>query len=113
MTMAIAILVSGFVSLSLTPMLSSRFLRSHIKSYKESQNGHNHQGPANQGIFLRFYDWSLRKSLQHHRVTMVLSGLIFLVTIYLFIAIPKGFIPNDDLQQHPPQKSLKVFRLRK
>jgi multidrug efflux pump subunit AcrB len=29
---------------------------------------------------------------------MVLSGLIFLVTIYLFIAIPKGFIPNDDLQ---------------
>ncbi|AFY72823.1 cation/multidrug efflux pump [Synechococcus sp. PCC 7502] len=100
-TMAIAILVSGFVSLSLTPMLSSRFLRSHGHKTHESEHNHHNQDsePEHQGIFIRFYSWSLRKSLQHHRVTMVLSGLIFLVTVYLFIAIPKGFIPNDDLGQ--------------
>jgi hydrophobic/amphiphilic exporter-1 (mainly G- bacteria), HAE1 family len=92
-TISAAILVSGFVSLTLTPMLCSRFLRPpqtlhHGRIYK-----------ASEGFFsgmLRVYDWSLKKVLNHPRATMIFTGLFLLATIYLFMISPKGFIPSED-----------------
>ena len=95
-TIAVAILVSGFVSLSLTPMLCSRFVRPP-----------SHEQPgrlfkASERIFeslLQVYEWSLKKVLKYHRTTMIISGVILLLTGYLFVVIPKGFIPSEDTGQ--------------
>jgi len=95
-TIGIAILVSGFVSLTLTPMLCSRFLRPahaerHTRLYDISERFF-------QGM-LRAYDRSLKIILQHRFATLVVSGLIFVVTIFLFVIIPKGFLPSEDMGQ--------------
>jgi HAE1 family hydrophobic/amphiphilic exporter-1 len=45
---------------------------------------------------LRFYGWSLRVVLRHRLTTMVFSALILAATVYLFIRIPKGFLPSED-----------------
>ncbi|MBR8838597.1 MAG: efflux RND transporter permease subunit [Stigonema ocellatum SAG 48.90 = DSM 106950] len=95
-TIAVAILVSGFVSLSLTPMLCSRFLR---------PPDHQHQSrlyQASEYVFdrvLGLYDWTLKIALKYHRTTMILSAALFVVTIYLFMVVPKGFIPSEDTGQ--------------
>ncbi|MEH2298147.1 MAG: efflux RND transporter permease subunit [Nostoc sp.] len=95
-TIAVAILVSGFVSLSLTPMLCSRFLR---------PVDHAHQSrlyQASEYVFDRFlglYDWSLKKVLKYHRTTMILSVFLFAVTVGLLVIVPKGFIPSQDTGQ--------------
>jgi HAE1 family hydrophobic/amphiphilic exporter-1 len=90
-----SILVSGFVSLTLTPMLCSRFIR--------------HEGERRHGrLYNLFEQWfnamrsgyekSLRIVLRHRRITMIVNGLILVVTVVLFVYYPKGFgfIPNDD-----------------
>jgi len=92
-TIAVAILVSGFVSLSLTPMLCSRFLQ---------PINHKNQGKLFQfwemafDWFLNLYDSSLKKVLKFHRTTMILSLVLFLATAWLFVIVPKGFIPSED-----------------
>ncbi|MHC5737476.1 efflux RND transporter permease subunit [Nostoc sp.] len=135
-TISVAILVSGVISLSLTPMLCSRFLSPpHHEQESEGageigeagevgeQGGEgeilNSQSPApnlksriknfnrrlynfSENIFnviLGGYDWSLKKSLKYHRTTMVISGAILVATVYLFIIVPKGFVPNADVGQ--------------
>lgn len=92
-TICVAILISGFVSLSLTPMLCSRFLRPP----GEVQHGRFYQ--ATERLFdgmLHFYEDSLQWVLRHRRATMGVSLLILVLTAYLFVAIPKGFIPDED-----------------
>ena len=95
-TIAVAILVSGFVSLSLTPMLCSRFLR---------PVDHAHQSrlyQASEYVFdrlLGLYDWSLKKVLKYHFTTMILSVILFAVTVGLLVIVPKGFIPSQDTGQ--------------
>jgi HAE1 family hydrophobic/amphiphilic exporter-1 len=92
-TIMSAILVSGVVSLTLTPMLCSRFLR-HAKPEEHGflfnlfERGH-------QGM-LAVYDWSLQKVLRHRFVTLLFSFAIIAVTAWLFIRIPKGFLPSED-----------------
>ena len=69
-TIAVAILVSGFVSLSLTPMLCSRFLR------PRKNNRHGRIYWASERFFdgmLRAYDWSLKKVLNYRRATMIVT----------------------------------------
>ncbi len=95
-TIATAILVSGFVSLSLTPMLCSRFIRpSHeqrqTRLYRISER-------AFDGL-LRGYEWTLKPALKYHRLTLIGSIIILLATVYLFTIVPKGFIPNEDTGQ--------------
>ena len=93
MTIAMAVLVSGFVSLTLTPMLCSRFVRSH----QEERHGRVYR--LTQHFFdglLRVYDWSLQRVLRHRLLTMGVSALVLAGTIYLFIFIPKGFFPSED-----------------
>jgi hydrophobic/amphiphilic exporter-1 (mainly G- bacteria), HAE1 family len=95
-TIAVAILVSGFVSLSLTPMLCSRFLRpvDHSKQsrfYKASE--------AMFDRVLAGYDWSLKKVMKYHLTTMIFSAVLLIATVGLFTLVPKGFIPSEDTSQ--------------
>jgi HAE1 family hydrophobic/amphiphilic exporter-1 len=95
-TISIAILVSGFVSLTLTPMLCSRFLRPsktarHGRVYATSERFF-------EGM-LRAYDKSLKIVLKHRFTTLVVLNIIFAATIYLFMAVPKGFLPTEDTGQ--------------
>ena len=92
-TICVAILISGFVSLSLTPMLCSRFLRPP----REEHHGRFYQ--ATERVFdalLRAYERSLQWVLRHRLGMMVASLLILVATVYLFVRIPKGFIPDED-----------------
>jgi hydrophobic/amphiphilic exporter-1 (mainly G- bacteria), HAE1 family len=95
-TIGVAILVSGFVSLTLTPMLCSRFLRPiadqrHGYLYQKSEAAFN--------ALLRGYDWSLKKVMAHPLVTLMLSFVVLGATVYLYMAIPKGFLPSEDTGQ--------------
>ena len=95
-TISVAILVSGFVSLSLTPMLCSRFLR------PPGERKHNRLYAVSERFFdgmLRAYERSLQWVLQRQLATLIASGVILAVTAYLFVAIPKGFIPSTDISQ--------------
>ena len=87
-----AVIVSGIVSLTLTPMLCSRFLH-------HSHGPHNRLYNASERFFdgmLHVYDWTLQWALRHRRVTMASLLLTFVFTVYFFTVIPKGFIPNED-----------------
>jgi HAE1 family hydrophobic/amphiphilic exporter-1 len=91
----VAILISGFVSLSLTPMLCSRFLRppggTHNALYRASERAFDGMRAG--------YDWSLRLVLRHRLITMAAAASTLLVTVYLYGLVPKGFIPNQDTGQ--------------
>ena len=95
-TIGVAILVSGFVSLSLTPMLCSRFLRppgekKQSRLYATSERFFD-------GM-LHAYRWSLKFVLNHRLATILLSNLIFIVTILLFMTFSYGFLPSEDINQ--------------
>ncbi|MBH8577862.1 efflux RND transporter permease subunit [Nostocaceae cyanobacterium CENA369] len=96
-TIAVAILVSGFVSLSLTPMLCSRFLGSSSHQQKQNLLFRIFEGGFN--LLLRLYDWTLQPVLQFRFITLIASGIIVLMTVYLFVVVPKGFIPTEDTGQ--------------
>ncbi len=95
-TIAAAILISGFVSLTLTPMLCSRFLRpsaeaSHGKIYAASDKAFN----GLLGAYEHGLDWSLR----HRRITLLYSAVILGLTVVLFKNMPTGFLPSEDTGQ--------------
>jgi HAE1 family hydrophobic/amphiphilic exporter-1 len=95
-TIGVAILVSGFVSLTLTPMLSSRFLRSqhdsvHGRLYMLSERFYD--------AWLGVYERSLASVMRHRPATVVFSVVILAATGYLFWTTPKGLFPTDDTGQ--------------
>jgi HAE1 family hydrophobic/amphiphilic exporter-1 len=95
-TVTSGILVSGVVSLTLTPMLCSRFLRPpreahHGRLYAVSERFF-------QGM-LSTYRWTLERSLAHRPAVMVVSAFLLLATAVLFFVVPKGFIPSEDIGQ--------------
>jgi HAE1 family hydrophobic/amphiphilic exporter-1 len=92
-TIGVAILVSGVVSLTLTPMMSSRFLRPqrelhHGRAFAWSERVYQR--------VLHAYEVSLAWTMRHRRGTMVFSGAVLAGTIFLFVKVPKGFIPSED-----------------
>ncbi len=98
-TIGVAILVSGVVSLTLTPMLCSRFLR--------ADGGH---GEAKRGGFFAPVEWmletmhatyrrTLEVALRFRGVMMLITAGTVVLTAYLFMHLPKGFIPTEDIGQ--------------
>jgi HAE1 family hydrophobic/amphiphilic exporter-1 len=96
-TIAIAIVLSGFVSLTLTPMLCARVLRGH------------HEGEAKKkqmwllrvferafDLWLKSYEWALDRVLRFKSVTLLITFATIAGTVWLYIAIPKGFFPQED-----------------
>ena len=93
-TISAAILVSGFVSLTLIPMLCSRFLKpvDHAKQ-------HGKIYAASERVFQRsvdFYERTLRYSLRRRVLTMGVALATVGLTLWLIVIIPKGFIPTED-----------------
>ncbi len=96
-TITAAILISGIVSVTLTPMLCSRFLKS-IRH--DRQPGRLFR--ATERIFdgmLDIYDHSLQWVLRHRAAILAFSVLILAATAVLFVRIPKGFVPDSDNDQ--------------
>jgi HAE1 family hydrophobic/amphiphilic exporter-1 len=93
-TIVTAILISGFVSLSLTPMLGSRYLKHddhalrHGFFYRALEGGFN-------GL-TRWYESTLRIALRFHPATFAVAVLMLAGTVYLFETMPTGFIPSQD-----------------
>ena len=137
-TISVSILVSGFISLSLTPMLCSLFLTHEGENHHHTNNGHHTSENGHKAIILDSqavkrsrggqpknlkskiknwqrrlynasewvfdtmlggYDKSLKLAMKYHLTTMIISGVVFVATMYLFVVIPKGFIPSDDTGQ--------------
>ena len=92
-TICAAILISGLVSLTLTPMLCSMILRPqgperHGRVFLAFENGFD--------ALRRFYARTLDGAVRHHALTMLASILVLAITLLLFRAIPKGFLPSED-----------------
>src|SRR6202142_4449011 len=95
-TIVVAVLASGFVSLTLTPMMCSRFIR--------SEPGKKHGRLYN--AFERFFDRTrngyartLQIVMRHRGATLTLSLAVFVATLVLLVVIPWGFFPDDDTGQ--------------
>ncbi|TAN38844.1 MAG: efflux RND transporter permease subunit [Verrucomicrobia bacterium] len=92
-TIGVAVLISGFISLTLTPMLCSRFLRPpasahHGRLYAFTERGFQ--------ALLAFYDRTLCWALDHRRGIMIFSAVVLIATGFLFKYVPKGFLPVED-----------------
>jgi len=95
-TIVSAVLVSGFVSLSLTPMLCSRMLKpNHSAKHGRLYQWFEHAFDAMQN----FYRRTLHAALEHQRVVLLGFFVILAATVALFYFAPKGFLPSDDTGQ--------------
>jgi HAE1 family hydrophobic/amphiphilic exporter-1 len=93
-TIAVAIVVSGFVSLTLTPMLCARILKAHDPTRRE-----NFVLGAFEAMFsawLRGYEWALDRVLAYKSVMLVVTLATLAGTVALYMAVPKGFFPQED-----------------
>jgi HAE1 family hydrophobic/amphiphilic exporter-1 len=93
-TIAVAILISGFVSLTLTPMLCARVLRTHHEGEKQNVVLRMFEVVFNRA--LKLYEWSLDRVLKFKAVTLAITFATLAGTVYLYIVIPKGFFPQED-----------------
>jgi HAE1 family hydrophobic/amphiphilic exporter-1 len=98
---SLSVLVSAVVSLTLVPMLASRFLPT------ETHGGHakvedNWLGRVFEAGFTRLrngYTTSLDRALAHRNWMLLLAAVTFVLTVVLYVTIPKGFFPEEDLGQ--------------
>ncbi len=96
-TIMAAVLISGFVSLTLTPMMCSRILKPHRK---DERHGRMYMAFERGFDALKHaYDVSLRWALHHRRVVMLAFLAICVATGVLFARTPKGFLPSEDAGQ--------------
>jgi multidrug efflux pump len=104
-TLAVTIVLSAVVSLTLTPMMSARILRRQLKE----QQGRIYQisERAFEGM-IAFYGRTLKFVLRFQTITLLVAVATLLLTVYLYIIIPKGFFPIQDtgviqgISQAPP-----------
>jgi len=90
-----AIIISGIVSLSLTPMLCSRFL----KPPGENQNAFQRSSEKVFDGARDFYGWTLHGVIRHRFLTVLTFAGTLVATVYLYGLVPKGFIPSQDTGQ--------------
>src|ERR1035438_1250044 len=95
-TITVAILISGVVSVTLTPMLCSRFLKA---SHEEKRGRFYRTTEKFFAGMLHAYDVTLKAALRQRVAMMVSFVLVLAATVYMFIHIPKGFIPDQDTDQ--------------
>jgi HAE1 family hydrophobic/amphiphilic exporter-1 len=93
-TISVAIIVSGFVSLTLTPMLCARMLRAHHEG--EKQNIVLRAFEAMFKSWLRAYEWALDKVIAYKAVMLAITFATILGSAWLYVVIPKGFFPSED-----------------
>ena len=91
---SVAIIVSGFVSLTLTPMLCARVLKSHDPN--EKQNFVLRWFEATFAAGLKAYEWSLDRVLKAKQVMLWVTLATVAGTVWLYIIVPKGFFPTED-----------------
>ena len=97
-TITASILVSGVVSLTLTPMLCSRFL----KPRRAEGEHHGRIYQASERVFngmVSVYERTLRIAMRHRLVTVSIAGLMAVLTLVVGRVLPTGFIPTDDTGQ--------------
>jgi len=93
-SVSVAIIISGFVSLTLTPMLCARVLRHHHEG--EKQNFVLRLFEAMFKGWLRGYEWALDRVIAHKAVMLLITFLTLAASVWLYIIIPKGFFPTED-----------------
>ena len=93
-TIAMAIIISGFVSLTLTPMLCARVLRPHHEG--EKQNVVLRIFEAMFNSWHRAYEATLDIVLRYKSVTLMVTLATMVGTVWLYVVIPKGFFPVED-----------------
>jgi len=94
-TLAITILISAVVSLTLVPMMSARWL----KRAEQKTSGVAARARAFFGRVMDRYDHGLAWVIDHQAITLVVALLTFVVTVLLYLAIPKGLFPTQDTGQ--------------
>jgi len=93
-TISVAIIISGFVSLTLTPMLCARVLRPHREGERENFVLRWFEAMFQSG--LRAYEWSLDKVIAHKFAMLIITLATLVGTVWLYIVVPKGFFPAED-----------------
>ena len=92
-TLAVTILVSAVVSLTLTPMMSAKLLKRHdlekqSRVYKFSEDLYNR--------VIEFYGRTLKFVLRHQTTTLLVTAGTLVLTLFLYVVVPKGFFPVQD-----------------
>jgi HAE1 family hydrophobic/amphiphilic exporter-1 len=95
-TISVAIIISGFVSLTLTPMLCARMLRGQHEGGEKKPNIVLRAFERMFNGWLWAYERTLDKVLRWKRVTLAVTLLTVVGTVYLYMIIPKGFFPIED-----------------
>ncbi|ART64194.1 multidrug efflux RND transporter permease subunit [Kushneria marisflavi] len=97
-TLAVAIVISAFISLTLTPMLCAKMLKARAPG-NDCDQGDEIHGESYAGFFgrlLRLYDRGLQWVLRHQGLTLAVAVMTFAITALLYLAIPKGLFPQQD-----------------
>ena len=95
-SIAVAIVVSGFVSLTLTPMLCARVLRSHHPEDEKKQFFVLRMFERLFEVMLSTYQWTLDRVLAFKSIMLMVTLGTFFATIVLYVIVPKGFFPQED-----------------
>ena len=99
-TLAVTILVSAFVSLTLTPMMSAKLLKSkpgHVAPDAPVRGGRFYEW--SERIYeriIQFYGRTLKWVLQHQTATLLVTAATLVLTLFLYVLVPKGFFPVQD-----------------
>src|SRR6185503_3066412 len=92
-TLSVAIVISLVVSLTTTPMLSAKFLEPHSR---RKHGRFYRMGERALSRLTSEYDRGLKWVLDHQGLMLTVTFLTFLLTIYLYVLVPKGFFPQQD-----------------